>query len=750
MKKLFPVLFLLFCLHSAAQQISSKRWTDLFSYNNVLAIRDDGNRLVAATENGLFFYTPQTGEISKLSKTNGLHEVKISAFDFNGESGYGLIGYKSGALDVITPEGITYVVDIPLATGYMGDKKINHIFISGKTAVISSGYGVSLFNLERKEFGESAFFTNGAGFDEAKKAAIFNETVYVITTGGIKSKSLTANDFPVYSTWTPFKSGVYTNITATNAGLYYTGGNAVYTEAGTTVGAGFGEIQDLSVAGANVIVADANQISVFNESGQQLESLSGQTFTTGFYFNNELYGGTKTSGISNQSNEMIKPDGPYNNVSYKITMLGDKLFVSTGKRKDRLNNSNADPNNLGFYYFNGTKWYYSSFFLNNPPRLNVLDVAANPSDPAEVFFANYSQTTGQGIYKFRFNETIEDFEPQKYYNFNQTVGASYNRPAGLVFDENSLLLGTLAFYNGTTESAYFTYDRAADTFKFKSINVSEGAQKPLIAEGYIWYPVPRSTHLSVIDYKKTATFSDDQFFAVVKNNGLPSNAEGVISVVLDKTDDAWIGTDRGLRILRSAPSAVKNNPQAEPIIIEENGVGEELFRDTEILQIAVDNGNQKWVSTEGGGVFYLSADGTQTKLHFTKENSPLPTNSATDIKIDPKTGKVYFATLDGIVVYQGDVLEVTENFGDVLVYPNPVVHAQFKGNVKIRGLAAKTNIRITDAAGNLVHQAVARGGSYEWNLLNGRGTRVASGVYFVLMTNEDGTDTATAKIAVVN
>ncbi|WP_313717198.1 T9SS type A sorting domain-containing protein, partial [Kaistella carnis] len=130
--------------------------------------------------------------------------------------------------------------------------------------------------------------------------------------------------------------------------------------------------------------------------------------------------------------------------------------------------------------------------------------------------------------------------------------------------------------------------------------------------------------------------------------------------------------------------------------------------------------------------------------------SPLPTNSVTDIKVDSKSGKVYFVTLDGVVVYQGDVLEVTENFGDVLVYPNPVVYAQYKGNVRIRGLAAKTNIRITDAAGNLVHQAVARGGSYEWNLANTRGVRVASGIYFVLMTNEDGTDTATAKIGVVN
>ena len=79
-----------------------------------------------------------------------------------------------------------------------------------------------------------------------------------------------------------------------------------------------------------------------------------------------------------------------------------------------------------------------------------------------------------------------------------------------------------------------------------------------------------------------------------------------------------------------------------------------------------------------------------------------------------------------------------------------MVTANFRGKVTIKGLAMKTNIRIADAAGNLVHQAVARGGFYEWDLNNLRGNRVSSGVYFVLMTNEDGTDKATAKIAVVN
>jgi filamentous hemagglutinin family protein len=166
----------------------------------------------------------------------------------------------------------------------------------------------------------------------------------------------------------------------------------------------------------------------------------------------------------------------------------------------------------------------------------------------------------------------------------------------------------------------------------------------------------------------------------------------------------------------------------------------------EILQVEVDSGNQKWVSVEGGGVFYLSSNGENTISHFTKVNSPLPSDVVTDIKVDPKTGKVYFVTFDGIVVYQGDVINVSSDFSEIKVYPNPVVTSQYRGNVKITGLAEKTNIRITDAAGNVVHQAVARGGYYEWNLNNQKGIRVASGIYFVLMTNEDGTDKATAKM----
>ena len=79
MKKLLISLGVLASLHFIhAQNITSKKWSDIFSYNNVLAMKEDNGKIVAATENGIFYYYPGTGEIKKLSKANGLHEVKIS------------------------------------------------------------------------------------------------------------------------------------------------------------------------------------------------------------------------------------------------------------------------------------------------------------------------------------------------------------------------------------------------------------------------------------------------------------------------------------------------------------------------------------------------------------------------------------------------------------------------------------------------------------------------------------------------
>ncbi len=739
----------------SAQTISSKKWSDLFSYNNVLAIKEDNGRLIAATENGIFYYNLSSGEITKLSKANGLHEVKISAFDYNPQTKTGLIGYRNGSMDVITPAGITYVVDIPIATGYNGEKRINHISISGDRAVVSVGYGVSIFDLKKKEFAQSAFFTSGSGFEAANEATIKDNTVYAATAVGVKTHDIDVT-FPVYSTWNTQTAGNFIHADSENTTVFATA-NTVYFGNGTgfsPLTQSFSAISDVVVTDQHITVTDNERIYVFSTSGAPVNSAGfAQPCNTGTYIGGQVFAGTERSGVMNAAKTSIKPDGPYNNRSYKIEINNNKLWISSGARRDRYNGGQPDAANLGFYHFDGMQWVYPTLFMENTDTVfNVLDVVSNPSDRDEVFFANYSEKPGQGVYRMKYDVSAKDFSLQKFYP--TSTNHSYNRPTGFAFDQNNILFGSISALStpsGGFSAGIMVFDRAADTFLTRNLPGSTTTQKPVVYENKLWIPLPRTSEFAVYDYKNSPlNFSDDSVYILTDQDGLPSNSQGTISIAFDKNDDAWIGTDTGLRILPSASTDVQSNPQLEPVIIEQNGIPEELFRDGAILQVEVDSGNFKWVSVDGGGAYMLSADGESTLLHLTRENSPIPTNSITDIKVDSQTGKVYFVTFEGVVVYQGDVVDVTSNFGEVMVYPNPVVTAQFKGFVTIRGLAERTNIRIVDAAGNLVHQALARGGFYQWDLNNQRGRRVASGVYFVLMANADGTDKATAKIAVVN
>ncbi|REC61240.1 hypothetical protein DRF65_16810 [Chryseobacterium pennae] len=732
-----------------AQIISSKKWADLFSYNNVLAMKEDNGKIVAATENGIFYYTISTGEITKLSKANGLHNIGITAFDYDPKSKTAVIGYENGALDVVTPNEVKYIVDIPIAAGYNGNKKINHISISGDRAAISVGYGVSIFNLKKKEFAESAFFLSAGVFEASNEATIFGNKVYCVTNSGLKSHEMN-NTFPAYSTWVTEIPGAFKHIdseselafsSATAAFVYNNG-------APIQLPINLGNIQDVVVTDNNVVVTDS-RVYTFGLNGTYSNAVDfGEQCNTSVVAGGRIFAGTVLSGIKDESNNSYKPSGPHFNFAYKISLYeNNQILVSSGARAGRYNYPVENPKRPGFYYFNGTEWIYPSYFNTFPGEIDILDVILNPLDHSEVLFTNYTMTN-QGIYKLKYNTANKDFDFVKRYKVQATDFS--RRTVGLATDTKNNIFATFAFNDGGPAVAM--YDKAADDFVLKVFGFkSPAVQKPIAYENLLWIPLPRANSFWVYDYKDAVNLSDDNDYILKESNGLPPNSGGTVSVAFDKAGDAWIGTDSGLRVLSNAAKEITGlEPKVNPIIIEQNGLGEELFRDSSILQVEVDGGDYKWVSVEGGGVYYLSSDGQRTIKHFTMENSPLPTNSVTDIKADKKTGKVYFATYNGIVTYQSDVTDVTSNFGDVLVYPNPVVYSNFKGKVTIKGLAEKTNIRITDAAGNVVHSAVARGGYYEWDLNNQKGSRVASGIYFVLMTNEDGSDKATAKIGVVN
>jgi len=192
----------------------------------------------------------------------------------------------------------------------------------------------------------------------------------------------------------------------------------------------------------------------------------------------------------------------------------------------------------------------------------------------------------------------------------------------------------------------------------------------------------------------------------------------------------------------------EDQSSVNPIIIMDDGLAQELMYRQPVSKIKVDGADRKWLGTLGAGVFLVSSNGQETIHHFTKDNSPLPSNNILDIDINPKTGEVFFATDKGMVSYKGTATAPSGNLSGVYVYPNPV-RPEFAGTVKIAGLTDAANVKITDIEGNLVHEAKSEGGTIEWDTTAFGKYRVASGVYMIFITAKDGEETKVKKVMII-
>ena len=231
---------------------------------------------------------------------------------------------------------------------------------------------------------------------------------------------------------------------------------------------------------------------------------------------------------------------------------------------------------------------------------------------------------------------------------------------------------------------------------------------------------------------------------------------------MDQNNILWIGTYKGLRVLYNTSAFFNDdNVSTFPIIIIEDGLPKELLELQFITDIIVDGSNNKWISTADAGVFYLSSDGKNTIYHFTKENSPLPSNNINALARDETSGKIFFGTARGLVAFKAGGSTPASSLTEAYIYPNPVRPGfNFElEKIKIKDLTQNVNIKITDVEGNLVNEAQSNtnlrfngygleidGGTAYWNGKNLANRTVSSGVYLVLISDLETLETRTLKI----
>jgi hypothetical protein len=267
----------------------------------------------------------------------------------------------------------------------------------------------------------------------------------------------------------------------------------------------------------------------------------------------------------------------------------------------------------------------------------------------------------------------------------------------------------------------------------------------------IWMIIERGG-LVGFDYNNTlSTEADDVEKVIAFEQGkgaIPGTS--VYCVAEDLNGDLWIGSDKGISVLYNPDNIFNAGLQdVQQIKVNLDGYIGYLLESDKITSIFVDDANRKWIGTETSGLFLVSADGTQQLEHFTTDNSPILSNNIFSITMNRLSGELFIATDKGIVSYKGTATKGFETqCEDVLVYPNPV-RPEYNGVIAIRGLLKTSEVRIADAAGNLVYKTNSIGGQAIWNGKNLKGDKAQSGVYYILTTNEDGTSGCSAKVVLI-
>ncbi len=773
-------------------QDASSLWQGHYSYNNIVDVVSGENKIYAAAQNAVFEYDVLTNELNTITTVEGLAGEQITTIYYSEINQYLLVGYETGLIEVYseTDGSVLSVVDILEKQNITPvNKRINHFYENEGLIYISTDYGISIYDLERLEFGDTYFLGNGGSQITVKQVSILNNEIYAacLNSNGIKKADLSNPNLIDFQQWQTVIAGDYYSMSTLNNIIYSVRSNRVLYEIdGASIITLFTLPLlplDTEVSDTNLIFSTTNTVYVYDENIQLVNSFQptedfDTDFTSATVLDEFVYIGTEDLGIlqiqiiENNLYTEIKPNGPLFNETFRLNADSETVWTSFGDYTASINPSPI--RSRGVSYFNDDEWKNIPFDSVLGAR-NLSEISVNIFNTNQVFIS----AVQDGILE------INDFEPTVLYNQNNSGLESLILPGSPDFI--SIRVTDTEFdRNGLLWSITSRVDRALKSYNpitgnWQGYSFSSLIENPLLDDlGFFELAIDNNGTKWIGSYSNGLLAYNENIGSNPLRN-INTEAQNVppfsrfTALAIDNRNQLWVGTTNGLRVLFNTSGFYDDpSPRLNQIIILEDGIPKELLEGQSITDIEVDGSNNKWVGTADSGVFYFSSDGQNTIYHFTTDSSPLPSNRINDIAIDSDNGIVYIATTRGLMSFKAGGSKPEETLENAFVYPNPVrpeynvlgfndLNDVNKG-VKVSGLTERVNIKITDIEGNLVAEAQSNvnqrssnanynfaidGGTAIWNGKNLGNSVVRTGVYLVMISDLDSFETKVIKVLIV-
>ena len=760
-------VMLLLPFYKAQAGIPVGTWRAHPAYNDATFSIKAFGYVCVLSEGALYFYDPSDQGLYTIDKTGGLGDTDISAIGYSDSQKALVLVYSNGNIDLLY-EDFTIYNFTDIKNNSTGSVSVNELKVIGDNAYISTNIGLIVFDVKRREIRNTYRFDT-----QVYSSVVMNDSIICTTDGGLYL-GMVSDNLLDSSKWKQLRDIRLRKLFEFDGQFVgYSFDNRILTLHRTTIGI------------TNVVKNDVTGISFLNDGRLALIQDTAFTiyttladfteYTLTSHINHvmadagSLWACQGVEGLCQYSvrnddalvlvARQIKPNSPRRNWFHSVSWpQTGRLLVVGGCH----NYQNINYPGVVMLYEND-RWSYLDEDIQSKTGVkyqNLTEAAQDPKDPDHI----YVGSMGQGLYEFQNGRFIKlhtwnNSALRSILNDSEYKKNNYVRISALQFDND----GNLWMANNETDTIIKVLQPDGKWF---SLYYDDIAKLPTVkqlrfdSKGRIWMNSSRNpAGIICIDPKGTIKNNKDDIIKFsgpyfVNQDGTTEEVSMLNSYEFDLNGEMWIGTNRGLFVLRNPDSFITDdNPVFERVKISRNdgtGLADYLLNGVYITALYVDQGNRKWVGTLDQGIFLLSADGTQTLEHFTTANSPLASDNILSITENGQDGSLFFGTSLGMVEYGGQARDPEESLSEsnILVYPNPV-KPDFDGYVTITGLTEWSTIRIMSNSGHLVHTGISNGGSYSWNLTDMNGRTVPSGIYHAIITNQENSQSESTSITVI-
>lgn len=763
---------LLFCLplFASATDDNMLGWKTYLSYNNTNYVEESADQVFVVAEGALYIYGKEDNSIKQYYKGNGLNDTDIQFISYNKMTKSLFIVYQNCNID-IWEEGSVKNIPYLYTSTSLRNKTVNSVMIYNEYAYISMKSDIVVVNMEKKEITD----TYNLSMD-ITSCAILNNHIYASTTESSKIiyaslkdnlldkskwKTYTIPEFPVENTVDKvvvFKNQLF--YLTKNKGIYYESNDRTVPLVSNTT------MSNMKVIGEKLACIATSQIYLFTDTKNfdQINNLSIKdisTYQTDKYWIAEGSKGLRSIQRTGANkfeavNEAIILDGPYSNSSYDIRVQNDKVYIIPGGKSLTGGQRFDKAGSVMIYDYDKWTVLEPSAVQKKlkvwPKDYTSFVVTTNDAGEEIIYVSSF----GHGVFQFINGEPVivHNRANSPLENANDLAG-DYCRVDGLTFDKD----GNLWMTNSEVSKAIKILDKEG---KWHSMSVESLNKKYTLNDILVtsnndkWINIPRPGDQVCITVIAGNSSLDEglsyTFKSFIDTDGKDFSPNTYTCMAEDKDGYVWVGTNKGPIYFTNPKLATSENNQSMRCtrvkLLNEEEILYYFLDNVIITSIKIDNGNRKWIGTEGDGVYVLSADNKEIVHQFNTSNSPLLSDNIYSIEINENTGEVFIGSDKGLVSYQGEATKGQDDYSDVYAYPNPV-RPEHTDKVTITRLMDNSNVKITDLSGNLIYQTKSLGGQATWNCRNAKGVRVASGIYLVLSATEDSKESVVTKIVVI-